>query len=127
MFRSLFAAAMCLVLLPFAQSVARAAAPEHADLFNGAEINWRDPKSGIYEASKSGKPVIASKTRSFEEIQYQSSALKMISPGAPAELALAIEKLMANQAERAELVDKIRAYGQTRTWADYIARLGLKA
>ena len=34
------------------------AAPEHADLFNGAEINWRDPKTGIYEASKNGKPVI---------------------------------------------------------------------
>ena len=34
------------------------AAPDHADLFNGSEINWRDPKSGIYEASKTGKPVI---------------------------------------------------------------------
>lgn len=74
---------------------------------------------------KSGKPVIASKTRSFEEIQYQSGALKMVSPGAPAELALAIEKLMANQAERSDLVGKILAYGQTRTWTDYIGRLGL--
>ena len=30
----------------------------HADLFNGAEINWRDPRSGIYEATQTGKPVI---------------------------------------------------------------------
>jgi glycosyltransferase involved in cell wall biosynthesis len=74
---------------------------------------------------KSGKPVIASKTRSFEEIQFHSGALKMVSSGAPAELALVIEKLMANQDERTELVGKIYAYGQTRTWADYIARLGL--
>ena len=34
------------------------AATPYADVFNGAEINWRDPKSGIYEASKTGKPVI---------------------------------------------------------------------
>lgn len=38
-------------------TAAYAAAP-HAELFNGAEIDWRDPKSGIYEASKTGKPVI---------------------------------------------------------------------
>jgi protein-disulfide reductase (glutathione) len=38
--------------------VAAFAAAEHAGLFNGAEINWRDTKSGIYEASKTGKPVI---------------------------------------------------------------------
>lgn len=37
---------------------AYAATAQHADLFNGAEINWRDPKSGIYEASKTGRPVI---------------------------------------------------------------------
>jgi thiol:disulfide interchange protein len=34
------------------------AAAEHSELFNGAEINWRDTRSGIYEASKTGKPVI---------------------------------------------------------------------
>ena len=44
-----------IMMLPFA---VKAATPDHADLFNGAEINWRDPKSGIYEASKSNKPVI---------------------------------------------------------------------
>lgn len=44
-----------ILLMPMA---VRAATPDHADLFNGAEINWRDPKSGIFEASKSGKPVI---------------------------------------------------------------------
>jgi protein-disulfide reductase (glutathione) len=31
---------------------------DHADLFNGAEINWRDARSGIYEATQTGKPVI---------------------------------------------------------------------
>lgn len=38
-------------------ATANAATP-YAELFNGAEINWRDPKSGIYEASKTGRPVI---------------------------------------------------------------------
>jgi protein-disulfide reductase (glutathione) len=51
-FRSLIAVAM------FLMPVAALAAADHADLFNGAEINWRDTKTGIYEASKSGKPVI---------------------------------------------------------------------
>ena len=50
------ACAICLLLaLPFA---AMARAPEHAELWNGAEINWRDARSGIYEASKTGRPVI---------------------------------------------------------------------
>ena len=36
---------------------ADAGAP-YDDMFNGAAINWLTPKAGIYEASKSGKPVI---------------------------------------------------------------------
>ena len=54
MFRHVIITLALLLVLPAA---ARAGAP-HADLFNGAEINWRDPKSGIYEATKTGKPVI---------------------------------------------------------------------
>ena len=54
MIRPLLAVLALAVLLPAA---ARADAP-HAELFNGSEINWRDPKAGIYEASKTGKPVI---------------------------------------------------------------------
>ena len=74
---------------------------------------------------KSGKPVIATKTRSFEEIHFQSQGLKMVTPGAPAELALTIEKLMENPKERAELVEQIYEYGKSRTWSDYISYLGL--
>lgn len=54
MFRQLMTALALILLMP---TVASAVAP-HADLFNGSEINWRDPKSGIYEASRTGKPVI---------------------------------------------------------------------
>ncbi len=50
--------ALALLLPATAASTIAWAAPDHADLFNGAEINWRDAKSGIYEASKTGKPVI---------------------------------------------------------------------
>ncbi|MBX9684338.1 MAG: thioredoxin family protein [Hyphomicrobium sp.] len=35
-----------------------AKSPDLADAWNGAEINWRDIKSGIYEASTSGKTAI---------------------------------------------------------------------
>ncbi len=48
--------AFCLLLaVPFA---ALARAPDHASEWNGAEINWRDARSGIYESSKTGRPVI---------------------------------------------------------------------
>jgi protein-disulfide reductase (glutathione) len=45
----------CAVWLPVTASARPA---DHADLFNGAEINWRDARSGIYEATQTGKPVI---------------------------------------------------------------------
>jgi len=55
MIRSIVCAACLLLAVPFA---ALARTPDHADLWNGAEINWRDARSGIYEASKTGHPVI---------------------------------------------------------------------
>jgi thiol:disulfide interchange protein len=55
MIRSIVCAACLLLALPLA---AMARTPDHADLWNGAEINWRDARSGIYEASKTGRPVI---------------------------------------------------------------------
>jgi thiol:disulfide interchange protein len=39
-------------------TLASARPPELAEAWNGAEINWRDIKSGIREASQSGRPVI---------------------------------------------------------------------
>lgn len=47
--------ALTLVLLPLAAS---ARTPNHAGLWNSAEINWRDIKSGVFEASQTGKPVV---------------------------------------------------------------------
>lgn len=55
MIRSIVGAACLLLAVPL---TARARTPDHADLWNGAEINWRDSRSGIYEASKTGRPVI---------------------------------------------------------------------
>ncbi|MFA5956868.1 thioredoxin family protein [Hyphomicrobium sp.] len=55
MIRSLVVATF--VLFAMALS-ANARTPKYADEWNGAEINWRDARSGIYEASKTGRPVI---------------------------------------------------------------------
>ena len=55
MIRPLVCAMFMLIALPFS---ADARTPNHADQWNSAEINWRDAHSGIYEASKSGRPVI---------------------------------------------------------------------
>ncbi|MGL4396939.1 MAG: thioredoxin family protein [Hyphomicrobium sp.] len=51
-------AAMLLAGIVAVVPVARARIAEHADVWNGAEINWRDIKSGIYESSQTGKPVV---------------------------------------------------------------------
>lgn len=37
---------------------ARADVPKYAEAWNGAEINWRDARSGIYEASSTKRPVL---------------------------------------------------------------------
>lgn len=55
MIRSLAAATFMLVAMTV---TANATMPPHAGEWNGAEINWRDARSGIYEASKTGRPVI---------------------------------------------------------------------
>ncbi len=44
---------LCLLAAP-----AAARAPEHAGVWNGAEIAWRDIASGIPEATRTGRPVI---------------------------------------------------------------------
>lgn len=52
-----FAVVLALMLaLPAVSSLART--PELAAEWNGAEINWRDIRSGIYEASKTGKMAV---------------------------------------------------------------------
>ncbi|MFT3732247.1 MAG: thioredoxin family protein [Hyphomicrobium sp.] len=55
MIRTLAAAAMALFALT---ASAAARTPDHADEWNGAEINWRDARSGIYESSRTGRPVL---------------------------------------------------------------------
>ncbi len=47
-----------LVLALCAPLLASAKTPEMADVWNGAEINWRDIKSGIREATQTKKTVI---------------------------------------------------------------------
>lgn len=44
--------------LVLAASFAMARTPNMAAEWNGAEIDWRDVKSGIYESAKTGKPAI---------------------------------------------------------------------
>lgn len=55
MIRSLAVAAFLLFALT---GSANARAPAHADEWNGAQINWRDARSGIYESAHTGRPVI---------------------------------------------------------------------
>jgi protein-disulfide reductase (glutathione) len=54
--RQTIALALAITLAAFGW--ARAATPEGADLFNGVEIDWRDARTGIYEAAKTHTPAI---------------------------------------------------------------------
>lgn len=45
-------------LAPLSARAESARAPDMAELWNGAEIAWRDVGPGIREASRSGKPVV---------------------------------------------------------------------
>jgi len=53
--RSIVCAICLLLALPIA---VLARTPDHADQWNGTEINWQDARSGIHESSKTGRPVI---------------------------------------------------------------------
>lgn len=52
------ALACALMLVMAVPPAAHARTPEMADVWNGAQIEWRDIKTGIYEASSSGKTAI---------------------------------------------------------------------
>lgn len=56
--RAVACIALAVLLVGLAVPRADARTPEMADVWNGAEIAWRDVKSGIYEASKTGKIAI---------------------------------------------------------------------
>jgi len=55
MIRSLVCAVLLLAALPLATQAGTA---NYASAWNGAEINWRDPRSGISEATKTNRPVL---------------------------------------------------------------------
>lgn len=55
MLKSFACALMLVMAVPLG---AHARTPEMADVWNGAQIAWRDIKTGIYEASSSGKTAI---------------------------------------------------------------------
>ncbi len=52
-----FVPVVCL-LIAIISTAALARTPNYAEDWNGAEINWRDARSGIYESSQTGRPVI---------------------------------------------------------------------
>lgn len=56
--RHVLTAAVFALLTTIAASYASARMPAMADVWNGAQINWRDIRSGIYESAKTGRPVI---------------------------------------------------------------------
>ena len=55
MLKTFACALMLLMAVPLS---AHARTPDMADVWNGAQIEWRDIKTGIYEASSSGKTAI---------------------------------------------------------------------
>lgn len=72
--------------------------------------------AAITWALSSGKPVIASKTHTFQEISEDSGAMQMVTPNCPHELAWSIERLAKSPELADELVRKARAYSEAHTF-----------
>ena len=75
--------------------------------------------ASLPEGLASGKPVIASLIPAFREVNEMGDCLAMVSPAAPRELALAIERLAGNDAEKTRLVKNAAAYSRTHTWEKF--------
>ncbi|MBS0268564.1 MAG: glycosyltransferase [Proteobacteria bacterium] len=69
-----------------------------------------------------GKPIIASATPPFVEIQRDGNCLKLVAMNAPFELAHAIEELATDDVERARLSAAAIEFSRQNTW-DRFARL----
>ncbi len=67
-------------------------------------------------ALASGRPVIASRTSAFAELARDSGALRLVTPSAPEELALALRDLAENADERAALTAAANAWCSAHDW-----------
>jgi D-inositol-3-phosphate glycosyltransferase len=77
--------------------------------------------AGITWGLSSGRPVVASAIPSFRELNEKSSALELVTPGCPAELAWTVQRLITNPARTAELVRNALDYSSQCSW-DVVAR-----
>ncbi|NJL38416.1 MAG: glycosyltransferase [Leptolyngbyaceae cyanobacterium SM1_4_3] len=81
-------------------------------LSSSAAITW---------ALASGKPVVASRISSFQELFEESDCLCLISPDSPYELAYVVQKLYQDDLTREQLVKKALEYCQKNQWANVAA------
>jgi len=79
--------------------------------------------AAITWAISSGKPVIASKTTTFREIYDASSAMMMVTPDCPHELAWTIKNLAASPELASDLVQKARAYTEANGFDKIAAKM----
>ncbi|MDZ8053667.1 MAG: glycosyltransferase [Aulosira sp. ZfuVER01] len=77
-------------------------------LSSSASITW---------ALSSGKPVIASKIASFEELNEDNDCLHLFTPGCAEELAYKIQKLYENQELIQQLITNGLTYCQNNQWS----------
>jgi glycosyltransferase involved in cell wall biosynthesis len=64
----------------------------------------------------SGRPTIASAIPSFREVNHRGDCLMLVTPGAPFELAWAIERLAGDEPTQARLVQNSLRYAEANSW-----------
>ncbi len=79
--------------------------------------------AGITWALSSGKPVIASRTLTFKEINDSANGMLLVTPNAPYELAWRIQQLAESPEHAAELVRNAQAYVAGHTWDKTAGRM----
>jgi FkbM family methyltransferase len=79
---------------------------DHAQTVSGA-FGW---------ALASGRPVIASRIPAFRELVHEAGCAELVSPEAPGELALTIQRLAADLDLRERLVSNALAWCEANSW-----------
>lgn len=86
---------------------------QNTELSGSSALTW---------ALSSGRPVVASKIPSFQEVQERGDCLLMFTEGAEYELAWQVERLLADPHMQATLVRKSLAYVEQNSWPE-VARI----
>jgi glycosyltransferase involved in cell wall biosynthesis len=77
----------------------------------------------VATAIAAGRPLIATRVRTFNDIAANYACMDLVAPDAPFELAYAIRRLAADQERQASLVAEARRFAAENSWSGFAERI----